>query len=118
MMIMFMVGVIVRMAGRMGVAVVMTMPAQDQHAQAIDYQSGDGNRNGRVELDGDRIHGALNAFPNHDDRKDTEQNRAGIAAQRVDLAGAEREAAVMGVMAGIDIGERTVIPSASACVPI
>ena len=49
---------------------------------------------------------AVDAFSGHDQRKENQHDRAGEGRQGVDLAGAEIEARVPGMAAGVVVGER------------
>ena len=89
----------------MAVVLVMIILAEKESAQDIDGKAKHGNRNGFIEADRDRRKNALHRLISDEERDETENDRACKAGQLAELAGAERKARVMGVLAGEPIGE-------------
>ena len=90
----------------MTVTVIVVLEAKNEHADPIHHQPQHGHDNGLVENDGHRIQQPHHAFEGHEHRKQRQQQCAGEATQRIDLAGAEAELMVAGIFSGVDIGKR------------
>jgi hypothetical protein len=104
-------GVIVMMGVRvipMAVAmmVMVSTAAQQQHAGDIDQQPEHGDRDRLVEADRNRRDETRDRFVPDEQRDHGEHDRAGIAGEVAELAGAEGETRVVRVPAGVAIGER------------
>ena len=90
----------------MAVAVaVMMVVLQQPGAGQIHRQAQQRRADGLVVADGQRVHQPLDRFDQHGQRHADEQQRAGIAAQYLDLPGAEREALVTGIACRHPVGK-------------
>ena len=91
--------------GMVAVVVILVIHAQYPHRHPVDDQAQHRHGDGLVQGNGYRCNQALDALYSHDQGEYRQQHRPGEAAQGVDLAGAKAEGRVMGVFAGVDIGE-------------
>jgi hypothetical protein len=99
-----MVVAILRMIVLVAVMVAAIL-AQQEGAEKIDGEAQAGDRNRLAERDRRRPQQTRDAFARHAQRDDRQHDGAGEGGKIADLAGAEREAVVAGVSAGIGIGE-------------
>ncbi len=98
--------VVVRVPAGGGVpATVFMRYVEECDAHTVDNESGDGDEDRVVVLDGGRVDEAVDAPRGHDHGERGEQHRPGEAAQGVHLAAAEAVARVVGVAARVDVGE-------------
>jgi hypothetical protein len=96
--IVIMVVVIVIAVRRVVVVVVVVVAiAENPDADGVDKQPHHGHEDGLVEGNRHRLKQAMQAFARHHGREQQQQQRAGESAQRVDFAGAEGQAGIMGV---------------------
>src|SRR6185437_15469237 len=90
----------------MAVTVMMMAAGQQPRARDIDRQTKHGNRDRLVEADGNRVEQARYGLVGDQQRNHRENDGAGICRQIAELAGAEREIAVIGIFAGVGISQR------------
>ena len=88
----------------MSVMVVVRRGGQQPGAGAVDAKSEHSDQDCLIEADGDRIEEALDALARHEGRETDQEDGAGERRQAVDLARSEREAPILRVPPGIDIG--------------
>ena len=88
------------------VAVMMIAAAEEPRARDVHSQAETGNRDCLGEVDRDRREDTADGFVADQERDHREDDRAGEARKVAELAGAEREARIIGVLAGIGISER------------
>ena len=79
--------------------------AEQEDARHIDDQAQHRNRNGFVEIDRNRPDQALRRLIGDQDRDHGEDDGAGKSGEIAELAGAEREARVVAMAAGIAVGQ-------------
>ena len=88
------------------VAVAVAPPtAKHDGRYQIDDEANHSDQQCLIEADGLRSEKSNASFPDHQHCDDAEDDRAGERGERSDLAGAERVAPVIGMLAGISIGE-------------
>jgi hypothetical protein len=85
---------------------VMMAAGQQPHAGDIDDEAKDRDRDRLVEADGNRREQARNRFVADQQGNHRQNDGAAVAGQIAELAGAEGEIAIIGVFAGIGIGQR------------
>ena len=94
------------MLARLGAGVGRRVPdIEYQHRNPVHNQANDGDDDRPVECDGNRRHQARYAFDRHVERKPGEQQCARVAAQGIDLAGAESKAGIAGMAPAVDVGK-------------
>ena len=80
------------------------LSAEYEETGPIHHQTQNGDDDGLVEKDIDGVEQPADAFPGHDRGEQGQQDGARETAQCVDLAGAETVSLVVGMFAGVDVG--------------
>ena len=87
-------------------AVMMLASAQNPCARDIHRQTQAGNRDGLGKVDRHRVEDAAHDFVADQNGDHCQDDRTGKSRQIAELAGSEREARIIGILAGVSVGER------------
>lgn len=101
---MIMIMVVIVMMVVVTVIMLVRMP-ENEGAAAVDKETNNCDDDGLIEFDGNGMQEPEEALVGHEESKDRQQEGAGKRGERIDLAGPEAEAVVMGEAPGHDIGD-------------
>ena len=91
---------------RLGVVIRCVVPnIEYQHRHAVHDEADDRDDDRRVERNRNRCPEARHALDGHVDREPGQEQSARVAAERIDLAGTEREPGIAGMAAAVDVGK-------------